>query len=211
MHTGQPFSNTSENAATLLGPKVPALTRRRINRSTFAAFLSRVAAVSRIVRIPFLSRLSRVKRRSIARGKVTFDRSRWNVQSSAAIIYHSRCGLASLSERATSFYAFARFKEIYPLWIMPRFPVRWRASRVQYLRPLSSFHASGQRGDRIVIVIEARGSSSSSSSTRSPPLLSLCRDAPASTMFSASPVCTYYLDRSMVPTCFDKATFPRFF
>lgn len=38
-----------------------------------------------------------------------------------------------------SFYAFARFKQIYPLWIMPRFPVRWRASRVQYLRPLSSF------------------------------------------------------------------------
>lgn len=28
---------------------------------------------------------------------------------------------------------------IHPLWIMPRFPVRWRASRIQYLRPLSSY------------------------------------------------------------------------
>lgn len=41
--------------------------------------------------------------------------------------------------RTMSFYAFARFKEIHLLWIMPRFPARWRASRIQYLRPLSSY------------------------------------------------------------------------
>lgn len=43
------------------------------------------------------------------------------------------------SRRTMRFYAFARFKEIQPLWIMPRFPARWRASRIQYLRPLSSY------------------------------------------------------------------------
>lgn len=57
-----------------------------------------------------------------------------STQSSRVPIMH-RTG----ARPTASFYAFARFKEIYPLWIMPRFPVRWRASRVQYLRPLSSF------------------------------------------------------------------------
>jgi len=95
------------------------------------------------------------------------SRSRWNGQSSVAIAHRRtlRVGRA----RTMSFYAFARFKEIHPLWIMPRFSVRWRASRIQYLRPLSSYSLLGARAalgnGRIVIVIEARGLSSSSSSS----------------------------------------------
>lgn len=62
---------------------------------------------------------------------------------------------------------------------MLRFPVRWRASRIQYLRPLSSYSLLGARAalgnGRIVIVIEARGLSSSSSS--SSPVLLLFRGA----------------------------------
>lgn len=57
---------------------------------------------------------------------------------------------------------------------MLRFPVRWRASRIQYLRPLSSYSLLGARAalgnGRIMIVIEARGLSPSSSSS-SPILL----------------------------------------
>jgi len=70
-------------------------------------------------------------------------------------------------------------KEIHLLWIMPRFPVRWRASRIQYLRPLSSYSWLGAKAalgnERIVIVIEARGLSPSSSS--SSPILLLFRGA----------------------------------
>lgn len=52
------------------------LTRYEINLSTFVALLSQVA-VSRIIRTYLIPVASfRAKRRSIARGKVTFDRSR---------------------------------------------------------------------------------------------------------------------------------------
>ena len=113
---------------------------------------------------PFLSHISRLSEISLAftyaRGKVTFDRA----AGETGKVQFCDSASANAAGRPGARWAFTLshdLKEIHPLWIMFRFSVWWRASRIQYLRPLSSYSLLGARvahgNGLIVIVIEARG------------------------------------------------------
>lgn len=142
------------------------------NHGALSAVSDRSCRISRLSVLeihPSPSRMPAEKSRSIAQ---PVKRAKFSCDSASA----------NAAGRPGARWAFTLshdLKEIHPLWIMPRFPVRWRASRIQYLRPLSSYSLLGARAahgnGRIVIVIEARGLSPSSSSSSTSPVHLLFR------------------------------------